>query len=165
MEALHKLGIDFKVIIAQIINFGILFLVLRHFLYRPILNVLENRKKRIKESLEKAAEIEKKFAAAENDYNERMLKANKEAEGIVEGAKSEADKVRKSILEKAEADADAIKKAAVRDIENERNALYADVKKNAGKLAIFILTKVLKQDIGEEFDKKSVDKALEEINV
>lgn len=165
MEALQKLGIDFKVLIAQIINFGILFLILKHFLYKPILNALDKRKKRIKESLEKAAEIEKKSEAAEKDYNERILKANKEAEGIVEEARLAAEKTRKGILEKAQNEADAIKDTAVKDIENQRNALYADVKKNTGKLAIFILTKVLKQDLGEEFYKKSVDKALEEINV
>jgi len=165
MEALSKLGIDFKVLIAQIINFGILFLILRHFLYRPILGALESRKKRIQESLEKAAEIEKKSAAAEEEVRNRILKANKEADGIIEEARLAAEKTRKGILEKAEKEADAVKETAQRDITEERRTLYADVKKNAGKLSIFILTKILKQDLGEEFLSKSVDKALKEIEV
>src|SRR5512136_1154217 len=98
MEALQKLGIDFKVLIAQIINFGILFFILKHFLYKPILNGLDKRKKRIKESLEKAAEIEKRSAESEKEYNERMLKANQEATVIVEKARVDAEKTRKSIL-------------------------------------------------------------------
>ena len=165
MEALQKLGIDFKVLIAQIINFGILFLILRHYLYRPILKALDNRKKRIKESLEKAAEIEKKYTEATEEYNSRVLKANQEADHIIEKARTEAEKVRKGVLDKAQKEADAVKANATKDIESERNALYADVKKSAGKLAIFIITKVLKQDQGEDFYKKSVEKALEEINV
>lgn len=165
MEALSKLGIDFKVLIAQIINFGILFLILKHFLYKPILNALEKRKTRIKESLEKAAEIEKRSLASEEEYNNRILQADKEASVIVEKARLEAEKIRKSILDKADNEAESIKLAAEENIASERRALYADVKKNAGKLAIFIVTKVLKQDMNEELCQKSVDKALSEINV
>ena len=165
MEALQKLGIDFKVLIAQIINFGILFLILRHYLYRPIIKALDNRKNRIKESLEKAADIEKKYADATEEYNSRVLKANQEAVQIIEEARVHAEKTRKGILDKAEEEADTIKKNATKDIEIERNALYADVKKSAGKLAIFIITKVLKQDQGEEFYRKNVEKALDEINI
>ena len=61
MEALHNLGIDFKVIIAQIINFGILVFTLVHFLYRPILKALDDRKKKISDSLDKAKEIEQSW--------------------------------------------------------------------------------------------------------
>jgi len=165
MEALQKLGIDFKVLIAQIINFGILFLILKHYLYRPILNALDKRKKRIKESLEKAAEIEKRSAESEKEYNNKMLKANQEATVIIDKARLEAEKTRKSILDKAEKEAESVKIAADKDIADKRNALYADVKKNAGKLAIFIVTKVLKQEMNEELCQKSVDKALKEINV
>jgi len=165
MEALQKLGIDFKVLIAQIINFGILFLILKHYLYKPILNALDKRKKRIKESLEKAAEIEKRSAASEEEYNNCLLKANQEASVIVDKARVDAEKTRKIILEKAEKEAEAVKIATEKDIADKRNALYADVKKNAGKLAIFIVTKVLKQDMNEELCQKSVDKALKEINV
>ncbi|MBN1258236.1 F0F1 ATP synthase subunit B [Candidatus Peregrinibacteria bacterium] len=163
MEALHKLGIDFKVLIAQIINFGILFLILRHFLYRPILGALESRKKRIRESLEKAAEIEKKSVAAEEEYKNRILKANKEADEIIESARLAGEKTRKGILAKAEEEANSLREAAERGIAEERRSLYADLKRNSGKLAIFILTKILKQDLGEEFLAKSVDKALKEI--
>ena len=102
---------------------------------------------------------------AEEEYKNRILKANKEADEIVEEARLAAEKTRKGILEKAEKEADAVKETAHRDIAEERRTLYADVKKNAGKLSIFILTKILKQDLGEEFLVKSVDKALKEIEV
>jgi F-type H+-transporting ATPase subunit b len=164
MEALHNLGIDFKVMIAQIINFGILVFILVKFLYRPILKALDDRRKKIKTSLEQAADIEKKHTEAKEEYNSRVLKANQEADHIVEKAKAEAEKTRKAILDKTQKEAEAIRENASKDIESERNALYADVKKSAGKLAIFIVTKVLKQDQGEEFYRKSVEKALEEIN-
>ena len=160
MEALYKLGIDYKLLIAQIINFGILFFLLRHFLYKPILGILDRRQKRIKESLDKAADIDKKSQDADKEYKERLAQANRDAAGIVEEARKNAEKLRKEILESAEKEADDIRAKANFQIVEERKTLYADVKKNAAKLAIFIVTKILKQDFTEEMCRKSVDRAL-----
>jgi F-type H+-transporting ATPase subunit b len=165
MEALGKLGIDFKVIIAQIINFGILFLILRHLLYRPILKVLENRQNKIKESLKKAEQIDQKFQQAEEQYKNRLSEANNEANKIIEEARLSAEKNRKAILEKAEQEADGIKSVAKAQIEEERSALYSNVKKSAGQLAVFILTKILKQDLDQAACQKTIDQALKEIDV
>jgi F-type H+-transporting ATPase subunit b len=163
MDALHNLGIDWKILIAQVINFGVLLFLLTKFLYRPMLTALEKRKARIAESLKKADEIEKQRERAEKDYSARLQEAKREAEQIILEAKTSAENVRTQIIADAEAEAATVKASAREQIETERRTLYADVKKTAGKLALFVITKILKEEAGEEYYKKSVERALEEI--
>jgi F-type H+-transporting ATPase subunit b len=165
MEALTKLGIDFKILIAQFINFGILLLLLRYLLYRPIQKILDKRAAKVKESIEKAQDIDKKHALAEKQYEDILSDANKKAESIIKEAKSSAENVRKEILEKAEKEAGEKLAAAEVKIGEERKALYSEIRQSAGRLAVTLMTKVLKQDLDEEFCRKSVDKALKEVEV
>jgi len=65
METLSSLGIDLKILLAQLVNFGILIFLLSKFLYKPVLKMLDQRKKKIAESIKKAEEIEKKEIAIE----------------------------------------------------------------------------------------------------
>ena len=163
MEALAKLGIDFKVLFAQLLNFGILLFILSKLLYRPMLDTLQKRKERIAESLKKAEGIEKKSKATEEEYDKRIIAANKEAVKIIEEAKQAAEKVRSKILAEAETEAAALKASAREQIETERESLYAQVRQSVGKLALFVITKVLMLDQGEEFYKRNIDKALQEL--
>jgi F-type H+-transporting ATPase subunit b len=163
MNALDTLGIDWKVIIAQIINFGIILLILTKVLYKPILSALEARQHRIAESLKKADEIEKNAVMAEEKVNAKMNEAKKEAQKIMDGAKADGSKMMQELTTQAEKEADRIKKNAEAQMEVERKELYSDAQKRAGQLALLLMTKALKQDMGEEFYKKSLDKAIKEM--
>jgi len=165
MEALHTLGIDFKVMLAQIINFGILIAVLTKLLYKPILGMLEQRRKRIEESLKKADEIDKKMALMEEETGHRRDQAKKEATEIIGEAKSTAEKDREKILVSATAESDRVKAAGREQIELERQTMLDETKKRVGKLALLLVTRSLKQDMGEEFYERNINMALKEIEV
>jgi F-type H+-transporting ATPase subunit b len=163
MEALGKLGIDFKVLIAQFINFGILFFLLKYLLYKPILNTLNERRLKIKASLEMAEDVKKKHALAEQQYEEMISQANTKADAMILEAKEKAESIRKELIGKAENEAAAVLEDAQNKLNQAREDLYAEVRQSAGRLAVTLMTKVLKQDLDEEFCRKSVDKALIEI--
>ena len=163
MEALSKLGIDYKVLIAQIINFGILIAVLTKLLYRPILGMLEQRRKRIEESQKLSEEIDKRAAKMEEEVKGKRDLAKKEAAEIIGDAKSGAEKDRERILAAAAAESDRVKAAAREQIELERKAMAEETKKRVGKLALLLVTRSLKQDMGEEFYERNINMALKEI--
>ena len=165
MEALSKLGIDFKVMIAQIINFGILIAVLTKLLYKPILHALDQRRKRIEESLKMATEIETKSAKMEEEMGHKRDLAKKESAEIVGEAKATAEKDRAKILISAAEESDRVKKAAREQIELDRQAMLDETKKRVGKLALLLVTRSLKQDMGEEFYERNINMALKEIEV
>ena len=163
MEALHTLGIDFKVMLAQIINFGILIAVLTKLLYRPILNMLEQRRKRIEESLKKADEIDKKVASMEEEMGHKRALAKKEAAEIIGDSKTTAENDREKILLAATTESDRVKAAAREQIEIERQAMVEETKKRVGKLALLLVTRSLQQDMGAEFYERNINMALKEV--
>ena len=165
MEALHTLGIDFKVMLAQIINFGILIAVLTKLLYKPILGMLEKRRKRIEESLKLADEIDKRAATMEEEMGLRRDQAKKEAAEIIGEAKVGAENDREKILVSATAESDRVKAAGREQIELERQAMLDETKKRVGKLALLLVTRSLKQDMGEEFYERNINHSLNEIEV
>lgn len=163
MEALGKLGIDFKVMLAQIINFGILIAVLTKLLYRPILNMLEQRRKRIEESLKKADEIDHKVAKMEEEMSHKRAQSKAEAATILGEAKDAAEKSREELLLAATTESDRVKAAAREQIEIERQAMHDETKRRVGKLALLLVTKSLQQDLGQEFYEKNISNALKEV--
>lgn len=163
MEALGKLGIDFKVMLAQIINFGILIAVLTKLLYRPILNMLEQRRKRIEDSLKKAEEIDHRVTKMEEELGQKRAQSKAEAAAILGDAKSSAEKSREEILLAAATESDRVKSAAREQIEIERQAMHEETKRRVGKLALLLVTKSLQQDLGQEFYEKNIGNALKEI--
>jgi F-type H+-transporting ATPase subunit b len=163
MEALHTLGIDWKVIIAQIINFGILIAVLTKLLYRPILTMLEQRRRRIEESLKKADEIDLKVAKIEEEMSHKRAQAKAEAASILGEARETAGKDRESLLLAAATEADRVKAAGREQVEIERQAMVDETKARVGKLALLLVTKSLQQDLGQEFYDKNINGALKEI--
>jgi F-type H+-transporting ATPase subunit b len=163
MEALGALGIDFKLLIAQIINFVILIAILIKILYKPVLKTLEDRKKRIEESLKKAEEIDRKVITVESECKARLEETRKDVDTFMEDAKSDAEGLRKEILAAGETEAAQIKSSAEVQIQAERSRLYDNAKSQAGKIALLLMAKAFQYDQGADFYKKSVDMALKDM--
>ena len=76
MDVFAKLGIDWKLLIAQAVNFGILFLVLRRFAYKPMLDFLENRSAQIDKGLKDDALKKRGFEKDFIDKVQQLIKQN-----------------------------------------------------------------------------------------
>lgn len=109
---MEQLGIDWKILVAQIINFAILLYLLKRFAYKPFLKLLEARKKKIEQGLEKSEqaqrlllatkESEKKIKeAAERKAREIMLASEERAKKRAEEIFILAEKEKKEIIERA----------------------------------------------------------------
>ena len=90
MEVLAKLGIDWKLLIAQAVNFVVLLWVLRLYAYRPILRALEARTKKIEQGLQDAAQSQKKLQAVVEEEKQIMAAAREEARDILLKAETSA---------------------------------------------------------------------------
>src|SRR5690606_29631751 len=108
MEILEQFGFDPLLFIGQIINFLILFVVFKKFLYKPILTTLINRENKIKEGLKDAekAHLAKESAEAERDVI--IKNASQEAQTILADTKKAADELKATILEESKTEADKI---------------------------------------------------------
>ena len=97
METLSALGIDVKLLIAQIINFGVILFILIKLLYKPVLRTLENRKKQIAESIKKVEEIDRRVITIESECKAKLEETRKDIDALIEDAKENAGKLKKEI--------------------------------------------------------------------
>src|SRR5512135_2499530 len=95
MDPLAKLGFNLPVFIAQLINFGLLLLLLRLFAYKPIMKMLDQRAQRIKESLEAGERAKQEAVSVEKEVAKKIEEASASGQKIVEQASKAAEDVRK----------------------------------------------------------------------
>ena len=94
MEGLAKLGINVPVLLAQIVNFTILFVLLYLVAYKPILKMLDSRSKKIEESVKQTEYIKEQVAHAEEESKKRIDAAGREGQELIVKAMRTGEEVR-----------------------------------------------------------------------
>lgn len=140
---LSAFGINGKLLLAQLINFGVLFAGLSYLLYRPVMKMLDERSEKIALGVKSAEEATAKAAQADTDAKATVHIASQEAEGIVALARESAQSEKNRILKEAETRAQALEAdAQARATEDAARALR-DSEKEIARLAVLAAEKVL----------------------
>jgi F-type H+-transporting ATPase subunit b len=147
---LEKLGLNLGYILLQIFNFLILFVVLRVWVYKPILGMLEKRRQTIAQGLEDARVASEARSNAEKEAAKVLADAQAEAGKVVREATERATAAAKEV--KAVADAEAVKarESALAEVEGERNRILGDLRGQVAALSIAAAQKL----VGESLDEK-----------
>ena len=111
-DLIQLFGVDWKLLVIQAVNFGVLLAALTYFLYRPILNVLDERRKKIEQGVLDAANAKKNLDAAQSEKNTIIGQATNEAGEIITKAKQAAEEKGKGIITDAEARSEKIESDA-----------------------------------------------------
>ncbi len=123
MEFLGKLGIDIKLLIAQIINFGILLFILSKLVYRPIVKRIEKDEEDLNYARKERQSLEKEEHKFEEEKQKKITQSRKEARKIIKEAESIAETIRKRAKMESEKEKRAVLeqiKARLTEIENEK---------------------------------------------
>lgn len=155
---MEKLGINWGLLIAQIFNVVFLVWLLGQFLYKPILNMLNERTRRVQESLAEADQVKQQLANAKKDYEAELAKARQEAAGIVAQAQERAKSQEAEIVAQARREADRIREEARSTAAQERDTLLSDAKGQIAELVTLTATRVL----GAELQAKGHDQLIAE---
>jgi len=156
-DMLTKLGIDWKLLIAQFVNFMILFLVLRAAAWKPLLLALEERRAKIKQGIDDANKAEDKLTSIESERQEIISKARSEALRIIEEAKQKATMLKEELLQKANQEIEQQMIEAKEQIQSERQASYQALKND---MALFVSQATGK--IIKNLDIKNQEKLIQE---
>lgn len=159
-ELLSKLGIDYKLLVAQIINFLVLLFVLWKFAYGPILAMLEKRQKKIEKGLADAEIAGKKLEESERKQKEILRKARTEAKEIVEKSYIQAEKSKSEIAIEAKAQAEKIIAGAKAEIEQEKQKTIAEIKSEIGGLVALATEKIIGEKMDEKKDKELIESTI-----
>ncbi|MCW5875952.1 MAG: F0F1 ATP synthase subunit B [Anaerolineales bacterium] len=154
---MEALGINLGFLLVQIFNFLILFVVLRAWVFKPIGRVLEERRERISKGLEDAriaAEArENAEKEAEKLLNEARTKAAQEAREVTQRAEQQAKEIRAA----AEATAGKAREEALAEVDTERARILSDVRGQVGALAIAAAQKLIGDAMDEKRQKALID--------
>jgi len=147
---LENLGINLGFLLVQIFNFAIIFIVLRAWVYNPLINMMEERRKKIAQGLEDARVAADARANAEEEATRIMNDAHKKAAEVMKEATTRAESLQKDLESKAQEGIEAERKAALAEVEEERVRLLSDLRGDVSAIAIAAAQKL----IGEALDEK-----------
>ncbi|MBU1148971.1 F0F1 ATP synthase subunit B [Patescibacteria group bacterium] len=165
MELIEKLGLDWRLLIAQIVNFFILLFVLYRFAYRPILRMLEKRTQTIEKSLADAKQIELNLADTEKKRDEVLNQARLEARKMVDETNQQAEKLRDSKIQSVNQEVETMIQSAKQEITQTRERMVKEVKDEVADLVIQTTKKVLERKIDEPDHRRLIDQTISELTV
>lgn len=160
MEVLHKLGIDWKLLIAQGVNFLILLYILKRFVYKPMLAFLDERAGKIESGLQNAEAASKRLEEAEKEHSKLLADAQKQARAIVEEAMVVAKRRDAEQLEKTKAEVAALLEASQKNIAEENERALQEAKKELGNLVVLATEKLVGLKVDTEKDNDLIQKSL-----
>ena len=156
------IGIEWNVLLAQLINFGILFGVLFTLFYKPVRRKLDERSARIKASMEQAEGIKEQMAQTQEQVREQLEGALREGQSILARATQMGEQLKEEAKQEAKQEAAAIVVMARAEIERERDAAIAQLRNQFVDLAIAAAEKVVSKTLDREKHRQMIEEVLEQ---
>ena len=148
----------------EVVSFAILLFVLYKFAFPGILAALEEREKKIKDSLDQAERHRSEAERKLKEYEAKLNAASKEAEGILAAAKERAQRLLEENEQRLTAEAERIKGDATREIDQERRKAIQEIRAQTTNLALMVAEKVVQRSLNEADHRKFADEALEALS-
>jgi len=162
MNILDQFGINPILLAAQVVNFLVLLFILKKLLYKPLLKVLDERKKTIERSLKNAEEIELKLQKISDEESSRLAKATLESEKVIKGA----EELKTQIISEAKIHAAEVTEKMIVEakgqLQMEREKLRSDVMGELGEVVALSLEKIIGR-IDKNKQKELIEKSIKEL--
>ena len=153
-DTAEKFGFNWWLFLSQCISFAIVAFLLQKFAYKPIINVLEERRQRIREGLENAERIKRELAEAEKRYQDILTNANTEAQRMIEEARASAGAVAERRTQQAISEAEGIIVKAREATQLEHDRMLSELKREVGRLVIDTTSKVTGKVLSPEDQRR-----------
>ncbi|MFA6511549.1 MAG: F0F1 ATP synthase subunit B [Patescibacteria group bacterium] len=161
MELIEQLGLDWRLLLAQIVNFFILLLILKKFAYGPILEALHKRKDRIVQAEKNAEQVEKNLAQSQQQREQLLAETRTEAQALIVKATEQGKKLQEEMTAQARKDVEKIVSDAHEQINAARDQMLAQAREEISALVIACASKVLEHEVDEKENAKLIEHTLE----
>ena len=162
MEGLAGLGISLPTLLAQIVNFAILFGLLYLVAYKPIMRMLDERSRKVQESMEQTEYIKEQAEHAEEETKRRIEAGSKEGQEVIARAVRTGEEVRQQAQQEAREEGESLITRAQVEIQRERDDAIDELRKEFADLTILAAEKVIDRSLDKEAHRQLIDKTLEE---
>ena len=144
----------------EVVSFAILLWVLWKFAFPPILQTLEERERKIRESLEQADRLRAESDQKMLEYEAKFKAASKQAEAVLEAAKERAQRIMEENEQRIKVESQRYKEDATREIEQERRRAIQDIRNQTTEMALLVAEKVVGRSLTDADHKRMADEAL-----
>jgi len=156
-------GWNWKLFLAQVISFCIVAFLLRRFAYKPILAVLEERRRKIEEGQLNAEKIRKELAEAEKRYQEIVTKGNADAQKMIDEARNSAAHLSERKQQEAVVAAEQIVAKAKEAAALEHDRQMQTLKRELGRLVVDTTAKVTGKVLNADDQKRLQEEAARQV--
>lgn len=163
LQIFQQFGVTWPKFIAQTIIFIVVYWFLAKFAFGPIVNVLDERRRRIAEAQDNAEKVKQQLADAEKRHAEILAKADAEAKALIDEARASAEAVRERRVQEAVAEAEGVVRKAHESIEQDRRKMEAEVKTAMVSLVAATTSKVTGKILTTDDQKRLNEETIKEI--
>ncbi|MCD4760676.1 F0F1 ATP synthase subunit B [bacterium] len=163
MEILELFGVDWKLMLAQLVNFVIVVVILWWFALKPLTKTMQSRSDEIKKGLSDAEAAGQRLEKVEEDVKAKLNEAKSEAIKILDQAKKQADESKIANIEKTKQEVEILIKKAKEQLASEKDSMITEVKGEVANMVVTALEKILSEGLNKDIDKKYIDKALKDL--
>ena len=154
IETFH---IDWKIIIAQTINFVIVLFVLYFFMVKPLKKMMHERSKTIQTGLNDAKINTEVLAKTKKEYDEVITSAKNEAYQLFQTGKKEAEEKKAKMMEDASKEVENMILNGKKMLESEKVKMVEEAKQEIVSLVVLATEKLLESNDSKRFDEKTLD--------
>jgi F-type H+-transporting ATPase subunit b len=147
----------------EVVSFAILFFVLYKFAFPPILETLEARERKIKESLDQAERSRIDAERKLKEYEAKLQAASKEADALLAASKERAQRLMEENEQRMTVEAERIKGDATREIDQERRRAVQEIRTQTTDLALAVAEKVIGRALNDADHRRLADEALKAV--
>lgn len=157
---MDQLGLNVPLLIAQVINFFIVLLALRLFLYKPVLGMLDQRAQRVKEGLQAAEQSKEQAAEAEQEVAKQLDDARRQGQALIAQAQDTSTRIQEESRTQARSEADALLERARSEIQLERDQAIAELRKEFADITVSAAEKVISQSLDKQRHQQLIEQVL-----
>jgi F-type H+-transporting ATPase subunit b len=162
MGGIAELGVSLPTLITQVVTFTILLVILRFAAYKPLMRMLDERSRRIKESVEQAEQVKEQAANADKEIKKQLEAASKEEQERIARAVKAGEELKQKAQVEARQEAEALIKRARVEIQHERDEAIGELRREFADLTITAAEKVIERSLDKKAHRELIDKVLEE---
>ena len=162
MGGFASLGVNLPLLVVFVINFIILFVLLRLFLYKPVLKMLDERAKRTAEAMEQAEATKKEYEQARVEVQKQIEKGRQEGQAFIAQAMQVGERLQEESKQEATKQAQTIVDRTRSELEAERDKIVGDLRREFVDISISAAEKVIKETLDKEKHRKLIEETLRE---
>jgi F-type H+-transporting ATPase subunit b len=156
-------SVDTALFVSTLVLFTLFAAVLAKFGWGPLLKVVEEREKSVKDAVEGAQKAKTESESLLEQHRQLLRDATREREEIVKRARAEAEQAKADFVARAKAEGDQLLAKAKQDIEREKTRAIQDAKAVIGELAVEAASKIIQTSLTPDAQKKLVDQFITEL--